>query len=43
MDKYAFFLDIDGTLTSAGGICEENILAIKKARELGHKIFINSG
>lgn len=43
MDKYAFFLDIDGTLTSAGGICEENKLAIKKARELGHKIFINSG
>lgn len=43
MNKYAFFLDIDGTLTSEGGICEKNKIAIKKARELGHKIFINSG
>ncbi len=43
MDKYAFFLDIDGTLTSSGIVCDENKEAIKKARALGHKIFINSG
>lgn len=43
MDKYAFFLDIDGTLTSGGFVCDENKEAIRKARALGHKIFINSG
>lgn len=43
MDKYAFFLDIDGTLSSGGKVCEENKEAIKKARAAGHKIFINSG
>ena len=43
MDKYAFFLDIDGTLSSGGFVCDENKEAIKKARALGHKIFINSG
>lgn len=43
MDKYAFFLDIDGTLVSDGEVCLENKLAIKKAQQLGHKFFINSG
>ncbi len=43
MDKYAFFLDIDGTLASGGVVCDENKEAIRKARALGHKIFINSG
>lgn len=43
MDKYAFFLDIDGTLLAAGGVPQENIDAIKKARSLGHKVFVNSG
>ncbi len=43
MDKYAFFLDIDGTLTHNGEVSEENRLAIKKARQAGHKVFINSG
>ena len=41
-EKYAVFLDIDGTLYSSG-IPEENRIAIKKARENGHMIFINSG
>lgn len=41
-EKYAVFLDIDGTLYSSG-IPEENKNAIKKARENGHMIFINSG
>lgn len=43
MDKYAFFLDIDGTLLASGGIPQKNIDAINKARSLGHKVFINSG
>ncbi len=42
-DKYAFFLDIDGTLLAKGGVPKKNIDAINKARSLGHKVFINSG
>lgn len=41
-EKFAVFLDIDGTLYSSG-IPEENKIAIRKARENGHLIFINSG
>ncbi len=44
MKKYAFFLDIDGTLLAHdGSVPKENIEAIKIAREQGHKVFINSG
>lgn len=41
--KYAFFLDIDGTLTWGSHIPEQNIAAIKKARAEGHLFFINTG
>lgn len=41
-EKYAVFLDIDGTLFSSG-VPKENKTAIKKARENGHMVFINSG
>lgn len=43
MEKYAFFLDIDGTLASRGRIHPENIRVIKEARKLGHYVFINTG
>ncbi len=44
MKKYAFFLDIDGTLlASDGSVPKENIDAIKYARDKGHFVFINSG
>lgn len=40
----AFFIDIDGTLAnSRTKIPEENIAAIKKARENGNLVFINTG
>lgn len=41
-ERYAVFLDIDGTLYSSG-VPESNRIAIKKARESGHMVFINSG
>ena len=41
--KYAFFIDIDGTLTYGSGIPEENIKAMKKAREKGHLMLLNTG
>lgn len=41
--KYAFFLDIDGTLIFEGKLPERNIEAIAKAREEGHCVFINTG
>ena len=48
---HAIFLDIDGTLMEngkntnilGGEIPEINVNAIKRARELGHKVFINTG
>ncbi len=43
MEKYAFFLDIDGTLASGGKIHERNINAIHKAQAKGHFFFINTG
>ncbi len=43
MEKYAFFLDIDGTYSLGGKIHPNNIKAIEKARKEGHYIFINTG
>ncbi len=44
MDVWALFLDIDRTLTSAGyEIPQRNIDALKKARDLGHKVYLNTG
>ncbi len=48
---HAIFLDIDGTLMDhgkavtilSGDIPEINVDAIKRARALGHKVFINTG
>lgn len=41
-NRYAVFLDIDNTLMSGGKIPEKNITAIKKARETGNYVFINT-
>lgn len=43
MDIYAVFLDIDDTLTHNGSLPGENIDAIRAARSLGHKVFLNTG
>lgn len=43
MEKYAFFLDIDGTLYDGTCVPEENIRAIKKAISEGHYVFISTG
>ncbi len=44
MEKYAVFLDIDGTLISDSfEIPERNKKAIAAAREKGHMVFINTG
>lgn len=44
MTPFALFLDIDGTLTVENQVIpERNIVALRKARELGHKVFINTG
>ena len=44
MEKYAVFLDIDGTLISNSfEIPERNKKAIAAAREKGHMVFINTG
>lgn len=43
MDKYAIFLDIDGTLSAYGNVPEENIRAISEAQKQGHYVFINTG
>lgn len=40
--KYAVFLDIDNTLMAKGKIPEENVKAIKEAREQGNYVFINT-
>ncbi len=43
-EKCAVFLDIDNTLTSARYfVPEENRIAIRRAREKGHSVFINTG
>ena len=41
--NYAFFIDIDGTLTYGSGIPEENIKAMAEARKKGHLMFLNTG
>lgn len=42
--KYIIFLDIDGTIWDHRvPIHEKTINAVKKAREAGHKVFINTG
>lgn len=41
-NRYAVFLDIDNTLMSGGKIPEKNIEAIKKAREQGNFVFVNT-
>ena len=45
MDKKLIFLDVDGTLTAPGAYVppESAVRAVKKARELGHKVFLCSG
>lgn len=42
-NHYAIFLDIDGTLMDGDNIPEENVKSIIRAREMGHKVFINTG
>lgn len=41
-EKFAVFLDIDNTLMSGGEIPKRNIEAIKKVREAGSLVFINT-
>lgn len=45
MNKKLIFLDIDGTLTSPGSNAppDSALAAIKKARALGHKVFLCTG
>ncbi len=43
-EKYAIFLDIDGTLMgSSDDALARNIDVIQNVRELGHKVFLNTG
>ncbi len=42
-DKYIIFLDIDGTVFDGKKIPENNIIALRRARAEGHKVFINTG
>lgn len=48
-DKYAVFLDIDGTLAYTetflfgSMVSERNVKAIEEVRKLGHYVFINTG
>ncbi len=41
--KYLIFLDIDETLLSRGKIHERTLSALARARENGHKVYINTG
>lgn len=44
MKRYAFFIDIDGTLLdSSSRVSDENRAALHRAQALGHKVFINTG
>lgn len=44
MDKYAIFLDFDGTLSSGDNkVSMENIDAVKLAQKAGHYVFISTG
>lgn len=42
-EKFAVFIDIDGTLVDGKGTNPKNIVAVQKARSMGHYIFINTG
>lgn len=42
-DKYAIFLDFDGTLSHDNTVSKENIEAIKKVQKLGHYVFVSTG
>lgn len=42
-DKFAIFIDIDGTLTGAKGVNPKNAEAISAAQKLGHYVFVNTG
>ena len=42
-DKFAVFIDIDGTLTSESGVNPKNAEIIERARKEGHYIFVNTG
>ena len=39
----ALFFDYDGTLYVNGRISERNIVALSRVRDMGHKIFLNTG
>ncbi len=41
--KYIIFLDIDGTVFDGEKVPEKNILALRRARAEGHKVFLNTG
>ncbi len=43
MDKWVFFLDIDGTLVANGQIPEENVNAVNEAVKQGHYVFLCTG
>ena len=45
MNRKLIFLDVDGTFTAPGGYIppESAVRAVKRARELGHKVFLCSG
>ncbi len=44
MERYAIFLDIDGTLTAGSPVPPaENVEAIRAARAAGHLVFTNTG
>ncbi len=45
MDRKLIFLDVDNTLTPAGGFVppDSALRVISRARELGHKVFLSSG
>ncbi|MBO5023513.1 MAG: HAD family phosphatase [Clostridia bacterium] len=42
-DKYIIFLDIDNTVFDGKRVPEKTAKALAKAKELGHKVFINTG
>lgn len=42
-ERFAIFIDIDGTLADDSGVNEKNAAAIEKARGLGHLVFVNTG
>lgn len=41
--KYIIFLDIDGTVFDGEKVPERNIMALRRARAEGHKVFLNTG